>query len=378
MPKERARLRPVYARWEWLDELELRQRNQKLSNREIGENIRKKYDLEKGFDAETVSRNLSRDLPRALVQIQRFLAKHRSLSLQELSLTAHQVQWEALLGGCWRFAGSQLAPDYQLGRDNEIVKNEIGSSALIQALEEVALGVSWSAAADAYGFTPGFLRSLRDEPYFHYGLVKLPVQVLDELERQGRTLGKRVPSRDPESAWVLGKHPPSLSEDLVKRLPKTRAWNFQVLTGKIVLAYQLRVHEELSFQQIGQRLQIPWQSVRDLVQNPNCVKVVGQDLWRAAGAVKAWRMIKVGKQHRLQVLVAVSRRKDTAEAIAGATRIDSSTVTHILRELKTDGELSRARDPTRRFHYKITDKGRSHLESIARKGNALELVASAA
>src|SRR5207245_11327143 len=106
MPKTRGGMKPVYARWEWLEALEL-SRTGNLSDREIGDMIRKKYGLEKGFDRETVSRNVRRDLPRAVAEMQKYLAKHRSLSYQQLSLSAKRVQWEALLDGRWKFAEPQ-------------------------------------------------------------------------------------------------------------------------------------------------------------------------------------------------------------------------------------------------------------------------------
>jgi DNA-binding transcriptional ArsR family regulator len=363
-------MKPVYARWEWLEALEL-SRKGNFSDREIGDMIRKKYGLEKGFDRETVSRNVRRDLPRVVAEMQKYLAKHRSLSYQQLSLTAKLAQWEALLDGYWKFAERSLAPDYQLGRNDQILKNEIGSSALLQALEEVSLGVSWSAAAEPYGFSPGFLRSVRDEPYFHYGLVQVPVQVLDELERNGRNCGRRIRSVDPEFAWVHGKHPASLSEDLVKRLPKTRAWNLQVLTGKIALIFSLRAYSELTFQEIGEKLQIPWQTVGDLIRNPKCIKVVGEDLWGLARQVKAWRMIRVGKENRRRILEAVSQGIDTTEAIAKAKEMDRSTVTHTLRDLKTTGDITRERGPDRFFRYKISDKGKNHPTSSASQADPI-------
>ncbi len=355
----------VHAPWVWLDVLRLKREDDELSNREIGERIRGKYHLKKGFDPETVSRILNHLLPDSVLQMPRYVAEYHSILQQHASRKGRRSVLIRLLDGHWDFDEKTLSPDYRLGEEKTIVRDELAAGALVQALEEISLGVSRAAAGRAYGFAPEYLRSVTDDPYFHYGFVKMPLLLLNELENAGRVSGKRYRSNEPGYVWVRGKHPATISEDLISCVKGRPGWNFGLLTRKIELLFKGRVEEELTLQQMASRFHLPWQTIADYLRNKKCVAIVGQERWEAAQRVKPWRMLKVGERNRSAILREIASAPKTTHAVTVATGIDLSTVTHRLADLSREGYAKRTRGSDRFFVYEITDRGKSRLANSA-------------
>jgi hypothetical protein len=157
------------------------------------------------------------------------------------------------------------------------------SRALLTALKSVVDGNNTLAsAARSYGFKVEFLRGVPKEPYFYQGLVKIPISLADELEAKGEAkFPKRIPASDGISVWVRGKHLAILSDQLVKQLRKPHSI-IRTPKDKIAAMFDLRVYKHVPIQQIGVQLGIPWQTVYDLIRNPDCKRIVGERTWEAA------------------------------------------------------------------------------------------------
>jgi hypothetical protein len=185
-----------------------------------------------------------------------------------MSDRAHQAKWEALRQGRWLYDRGALYLCYRLGQDHKIEVDQTRSTALLAALGEVLGGVAVSVAAAKHGFNAYSLRRIIKHSEFHQGMIKVP-------DAQGKAF-----------LWEAGKHPVIVNKDLAGRLARRPRTMFRVPLAKIREIFEIRRTQlrggDTSLKEIGEKVDVPWQTVDALLRNPNCKQVVGDKLWKEA------------------------------------------------------------------------------------------------
>jgi len=188
----------------------------------------------------------------------------QKLSYGAMSRAAHMAKWERLREGYWLFDRRKLRPGYKLGEDRRIELDPANGERLTAALKAV-LQTPVSIAAKNNGFKREFLRDVVKQPEFYLGQV-------------------RVPNPSGGFHWVLGKHPRIISNELREELLNREKLYFRIPPDKIREIFRLKSQRnaESSLHKIAAVVDVPWQTVADVLRNPKAKAIVGTKLWAAA------------------------------------------------------------------------------------------------